>query len=362
MSFPDTCKRLDAGIDGGLSNYITKTQAIDALGDFKSSAVIAVGLKGIGKSSAFRYLTEINKISNEVIIGINPDKFTLYLTNRDLNYTTYRKQFEHDITIEALRAIIERQDVLQTQVPGIKPLIDTARKAQKSYLDAVKQFLGRGVGVSVLGCGLSLGKGDSPVLVGLRPEKDVQSAYDTLSDICSRGVRVRIVVDDPEQVFSASRSLDEDLIGGFCLAAIRLSDAIPNLKIIGLLKTHIYQPVLRSVDDLTRYPEHMIRLHWSPDELLELLQRRMKAERQKWTDLFEGTEADGKKLIRSELKKITRNGPRDLLRTLDLAFQKSRTGKVGGPELWKRARGHHKTHWTSSQVLTTACIPNSETL
>src|SRR6266436_7547512 len=120
MSFPDTCKRLDAGIDNRLSSYITKTKAIDALENFSSRAVIAVGLKGIGKSSAFRYLTEISKDSNEVIIGINPDKFTLHLTNRDLSYTTYRKQFEHDIVIEALRAIIERQAVLQTQVSGIK--------------------------------------------------------------------------------------------------------------------------------------------------------------------------------------------------------------------------------------------------
>jgi len=212
-------------------------------------------------------------------------------------------------------------------------LPDAARKEQKAYLDAVKQFIGRGVGVSALGFGLSLGKAETPVLVGLRSEKDVHSEYDTLSAICLAGVKVRIVVDDPEQVFSASRSLDEDLVGGFCLAAIRLSDAIPNLKIIGLLKTHVYQPVLRSVDDLTRYPEHMIRLRWTPDELLELLQRRIMAEHQKWTDLFEKSEADSRGLIRSELKNITRNGPRDLLRTLDLAFQKSRTGRVGKSEL-----------------------------
>jgi hypothetical protein len=335
MSFPDTCKRLDAGIDGYLSSYITKTQAIGALVDFKSRAVVAVGLKGIGKSSAFRYLTEISKDSNQVVIGINPDKFTLHLTNRDLSYTTYRKQFEHDIVVEALRAIIDRQDVLQTQVSGIKSLIDAARKEQKSYLEAVKQFIGRGVGVSALGFGLTLGKAESPVLVGLRPEKDVRSQYDTLSAICSSGVKVRIVVDDPEQVFSANRSLNEELVGGFCLAAIRLSDAVPNLKVIALLKTHVYQPVLRSVDDLRRYPEHMISLRWTSDELLELLHRRIKAEGQKWVDLFDGSETNAKNLIRGELKNITRNGPRDLLRTLDVAFQKSSTGKVGKSELGK---------------------------
>jgi hypothetical protein len=78
-----------------------------------------------------------------------------------------------------------------------------------------------------------------------------------------------------------------------------------------------------------------ISLRWTPDELLELLQRRIKAEGQKWVDLFDGSEANAKGLIRTELKNITRNGPRDLLRTLDVAFQKSSTGKIGESELGK---------------------------
>jgi hypothetical protein len=333
MSFPETCKRLDAGIDGSLSRYITKTKAIEALMDFKSRALVAVGLKGIGKSSAFRYLTEIDTPSNQVTIGINPDKFALHLIDRNLSYTTYRKQFEHDIVVEALGGIIASQDTLQTQIPGIKQLIESAKKGQKSYFEAVKRFVGRGIGASALGFGINLGKADGPVLVGLRPQKDVRAQYDTLVALCNAGVRVRIVVDDPEQVFSASRDLNEELVGGFCLAAIVLSDAIPNLKIIALLKTHIYQPVLRAVDDLTRYPDHTIPLRWTPEELLEVLQRRIRAEKQKWTDLFEGTEEAGKQLIRRELRNITRNGPRDLLRTLDIAFQKSSTGKIGDKEI-----------------------------
>ena len=55
-----------------------------------------------------------------------------------------------------------------------------------------------------------------------------------------------IVVDEPEQVFSTSRELDTHSIGGFCLAALRLSEANPNLKVIPLLKTHVYYPIFCS--------------------------------------------------------------------------------------------------------------------
>jgi hypothetical protein len=328
MSFADSCKRLEGGQDGQLSRYITDTEAIKALKDYKNPAVVAVGLKGIGKSSAYRALTEFGKFENEVVIGIDPNKFALHLPKKDLSYTSFRKQFEHELVVEALRSIVERAFVLEANVSGIKTLIAEAKRHQQSYVEAVKNFLGRGGGISFAGFGFSVGKADSPVLVGLRPQEDIQAAQETLRALCRKGVKVRVVVDDPEQVFSASASLDVNLVGGFCLAAITLSHDVENLKIIALMKPHVYQPVMRSVDDLTRYPYHMIRLRWTHEELIKIIQRRLDAEGQKWTDVFEGTEASAKKMLRDELEKITRNGPRDLLRSLDAALESSTNGKA----------------------------------
>jgi hypothetical protein len=333
MSFHESCKQLDAGIDGRLSTYITRTKAIELLGDVGSRAVVAVGLKGIGKSSAYRYLTEFSRRGDEVIIGIDPDKYTVNLPNKDRSYTICRKQFEHDIVIEALRGIVAQEDKLKLNVPNIKSLITQARREVTSYLDALKKFVKRGGGISVLGCGFSVGKSDEPVLIGLRENSEVQSALDTLCSICAAGLRIRIVVDDPEQVFSASRTLDTHLVGGFCLAAIRLSEAVSNLKIVALFKTHVYQPIMVDVDDLTRYPEHMVRLRWSADELIEVVQRRLDAEKQKWSDIFVGSVSQGKALLTGELNNITRNGPRDLLHTLDIALQNSKVGKIGKAEI-----------------------------
>ena len=331
MSFHESCKQLDAGIDGRLSTYITQTKAIELLEDVGSRAVVAVGLKGIGKSSAYRYLTEFSRHSDEVIIGIDPDKYTVNLPVKDRSYTICRKQFEHDIVIEALRGIVAHESKLN--VPNIKSLVAQARREVGSYLEALRKFVKRGGGISVLGCGFSVGKSDEPVLIGMRESSEIQSALDTLRSICDAGLRIRIVVDDPEQVFSASRTLDTHLVGGFCLAAIRLSEAIANLKIVALCKTHVYQPIMVDVDDLTRYPEHMVRLRWSADELIDVVQRRLDAEKQKWSDIFVGSVSQGKALLMGELSNITRNGPRDLLHTLDIALQNSKSGKIGKAEI-----------------------------
>ncbi len=327
MSFHDSCKRLDGEIDGSLSTYITKTKAIEALEDLGSPAVVVVGLKGIGKSSAFRYLTEFGTDRPDVVIGINADRFSLHLTNRDLSYSTCRKQFEHDIVIEALRGITDHQPEFST--PKLKPLITEARSELKSYLDVAKQFTKRGGGISILGFGFTVGKKDVPVLVGLTPEARVKSSLNTLRAICGCGVKLRIVVDDPEQVFSSSRTLDTHLVGGFCLAAIHLSEAIPNLKVIALLKTHVYQPVLRDVDDLTKYPDHMVRLRWTEEELLKVIYRRLDAAGEKWQDVFRDTSA----VIKGEFASISRNGPRDLLHALDVALKNSNSGKLGKSDL-----------------------------
>lgn len=336
MTFHDSCKRLDGETDGALSSYFTQTKAIEELAAASSEHVVAVGLKGIGKSSAFRYLTEFSIPSEDVVIGINSDKFTLHLPNKDLHYSTCRKQFEHDIVQEALRGITTHKATLAR--PQLKHLVSKARNEVNAYLEAVREFAGRFNGISLLGVGFTLAKADAPVLVGLRQDRDVASALETLRSICASGVRVRIVVDDPEQVFSAGRVLDTHLIGGFCLAAIRLAQAIPNLKIIALLKTHIYQPVLRDVDDMRKYPDHMSRLQWTADELVQLVERRLRATKTRWTDVFEGSEAQGQALVSNDMAKVSRNGPRDLIHHIDLALRLAGSGKLGPKELQRSRR------------------------
>ena len=121
--FHETCKKIDAGLDQDLKDYFIRTRAIDELLRFESEKVIAVGLKGLGKTAAFRYFNEF-ETESDIIIGIDPEKYTLHLPNQNLHYATCRKQFEHDLVIEALKAVVREQsgkepDLVETLDAGI---------------------------------------------------------------------------------------------------------------------------------------------------------------------------------------------------------------------------------------------------
>src|SRR5262249_51153632 len=159
---------------------------------------------------------------------------TLFLPNKNLHYATCCKQFEHDITLEALRAVAESDAKMFNREE--RRLLDRAAAQVNSYREVLRAAAGRFGGISILGSGFTIRSAETPVAVGLREDKDVNAASETLEEICSKGIEIRIVVDDPEQVFSASRELDTHLVGGFCLAALRLSQRIRGLKIVVLLK------------------------------------------------------------------------------------------------------------------------------
>jgi hypothetical protein len=310
--FHESCKTLRSADDTRLGGYHVVTPAVRDLAAFKSAQGLAVGLKGIGKTAAYRYLVEFDKKTPDVTVGIDSNNYSLYLVNKDLKYDACRKQFRHDIILEALRAFSDSSEGVQDKVPA--SLVKAAKKQVKSYA-AMLGKLGanlQGLSVSILGCGFTLPlASQQPVAIGLRTNKEIGSALDTLKDICSAGVRIRIVIDDPENVFSASNELDVPLVGGLCLAALELADLIPNLKVIVLLKTHVYYPVVSRVDDLRGYPDHMGRLSWDVDTLTSVVNDRLRWTQTKWSDVFEPDEAAGRRLVRDMCGKV-RNGPRDL--------------------------------------------------
>lgn len=338
--FHATCKKLDSAADDRLGGYYVKTPAIQALAEFTSQPALAVGLKGVGKTAAYRFLAEFDAKSPEtpdITIGITSDKYSLFLPRTDLHYSACRKQFRHDLILEALRAVTQTSGPLKVRIGS--SLIGEAKKHVDSYAGMLKKIVKTfsGFGVSVLGSGFTLPTGTVQVAVGLRPDSEVEKALSTLKAVCASGIKIRIVVDDPEHVFSASRDLDVHLVGGFCLAALELSESIPNLKIIALLKTHIYYPVLFYVDDLSRHPDHMGRLCWSKDQLLKLVEDRLRWSKSTWIDVFDGRESNGKGFVESMCGNV-RNGPRDLLRWLDLALQHTGDTKISKGALNKASK------------------------
>jgi len=323
-AFHRSCKMLRAAQDDELGGYYFVTPSVSDLAGFATGCSLAVGLKGIGKTAAYRYLSDFDRKTPDVTVGIDSDRYSLYLSERDLKTDACRKQFKHDIILEALRAFGASPDSFKRRPDA--NLVKAAGTQVESYAALLKKAGARmqGFSVSVLGCGFTLPVGTSPVALGLRAGKDVNSALYTLKAICDSNVKIRIVIDDPENVFSATNKLDVPLVGGLCLAALELSQLISNLKVIVLLKTHVYYPVLSRVDDLHDYTDHMARLSWDKESLVSAVNSRLKWSGTKWADVFSGGEEAGRSLVKAMCQNI-RNGPRDLLRWIDLSL-KSETG------------------------------------
>lgn len=334
--FQKVCGRLEAIDDQDLKDYIVSTKAIDDIISFESGRVLAVGLKGVGKTTAFRYFTEF-ETKADVIISISQENYTLHLPYKNLNHVTCRKQFEHDLVIEALSALIKKHNVLK--VENEKIILKEAKKHVDAYINKLKKLAGRFGGISILGCGFTLTEGRTPVLVGLRKDKDIKDALNLLKKICDYGIKFRIVVDDPDYVFSAGRKLDTHLIGGFCLAALRLSKLIPNLKIIVLLRTSVYYQVLYDIADLRKYIDHMGRLSWSQKELIDVITKRLKWAGSRWKNVFSGNDKQAKRLVMDNMCTNLRNGPRDLLRWIFYSLQAtSKKGSKIGEKIIKKTK------------------------
>jgi hypothetical protein len=319
--FLASTEQLDAWRDADLGRYFTPTDSVSALADPASRRVLAVGLKGIGKTATFRFLTQFDR-SQDVTVGIHRKNYSVYLPPGRLNHAACQRQFEHDLVVEALRAVAEAKPSL-ARLDGA--LLKRAQNQVSSYREAVRKLATRVSGISILGCGFNIHQDDSTPLVGLRREEDVQAAFEVLRELVGAGVRIRIVIDDPELVFLAGPHLDTHLLGGLFLAAHELSDELPGLKIVILIKTHVYSPIVHEIADLVdKHPRGVVRLSWTGSELAQVLVNRLRWAEAQWDEVFDG---DRGELVEYLLGRL-RSGPRELLHWIGLAADRTGGGRI----------------------------------
>lgn len=303
---------LDAPRDPNLGDYFIVTPSIKSLGDRESTRVLAVGLRGIGKSAAFKYLVEYDR-SATVTVGLDRHRHMAPLPLTDVNYRISEDQFYLDLIMEALRLIVENGNLPVPRPPA--PWVREAGALVRKYRKLVTNSGGTIRASSLIGSGFTVTEPNPRVLVVL--EHKLDRGEELLKEVCDDGLSLRIVVDDPEEVFSASKVLDVELVGGFCLAALRLSQLSQNLRVITLLKTNIYHELRSKIGDLTKYPDCITRLSWTHDALRELVERRVAWATQEPSgdlgDLFQGGRITRVNAL-DEMIQTVRNGPRDLLR------------------------------------------------
>ena len=318
IQFHSLCQKQNAKNDKSLKDYFVVTSTIKDLLGSENKSILLKGLKGIGKTATFRYLTE-QETTPSIIIPISLANYNCFLKSSDINSKAACEQFKQDIAIECLRVFYE-----QNKKDKKNDLVIEAKKHFSKYKEALEKYAGHFGGISVLGCGFTINQGSSPVLVGLQDKKDSDEVIQLLDKIGKSGISFRIVIDDPEEIFSATRFIDTHLLGGLCLAAIDMNEEFSNLRVIVILKSHVFDPIYRDVEDLHIPPSYIIsKLSWSKTELKQLIVDRLKHVGLTLKELFKNVpEVDIEESFNNQLH-FLRTGPRDLLKIYDWALIES---------------------------------------
>lgn len=316
-----------------LEEFFVVTEAIGRARSTKDHVCVLSGFKGIGKSATYRALTEFGPRPKTRQM-LTPKRYRLYLPAMSLRSAACSHEFEYELAVELLRIFLESSEQL-----GSRPLRREARGHVDSFLKNLKKWGGKFGGISILGCGFNLHKADQPILSGLVERTEENAAIETLKRICDAGVKMRLVIDDPEDIFTASSQLDKSLLGGLWLAAARLNQENTNLKVILLLKRHVFDLVLKATPDLDKCSESYGHLAWNSSQLIEFICSRLKyycgATDANWRQMLFGKKVavNTERAFFDYLLPNVRNGPREVSRWLYLAAVEAKAKKKRGVDL-----------------------------
>lgn len=305
----------DARSDTNFDLYRVETAALKRLAAKDDVAFLAVGLKGIGKSACFRSLCSggadvVQQVSTETQ---EPQEIAASRTTLQ-----YMQEIKSELVFQALITLVKRVELeaeLAAKIP--QDAQQNARVLVNDFLGKLKDAFGDLRGVTVLGCGISFrpkGKKAGGRLK-LVPREDRDRAIKVLERAAS-SLSFRLVIDDPETIFSADREINENLVAALVIAANELQVRIPNFKCVILIKPNVLR-ALGYVDEFANLPTNSrVKLSWTDDELKEVIRARASAAQVKLSEIFRADPEPALDLIVRD----SRSGPRDALRRLELHF------------------------------------------
>jgi hypothetical protein len=102
-----------------------------------------------------------------------------------------------------------------------------------------------------------------------------------------------------------------------------LKSAIDGITVVHILKSHVKE-LLDTIEEFTNRSTRLVTyISWDNGELLELISKRLKYSSLLWQDVFAISESDFTEIVAPRL----RNGPRDLLRYIDIILQRKSLGQ-----------------------------------
>jgi hypothetical protein len=307
--FLDFVRNTEARSDTKFHLYDLKTAALAKLLDPNGRAYLAIGLKGVGKSAAFKVLSEANGV--DVVRAIDAETYEVPDEARPIPTRQYLREVRSELVFQALSDLLSRAKSdpnFARRIPD--DLHQRARVLTAKFWEKTKGIASEVGGISVLGFGITRRaslKGKKKPLEQIGTE-DYEEAFKILEGLNGK-ISFRTVIDDPESIFTVSEKINANMVAAVCIAANELTEQLPNLRIVILLKPNVFDALL-DVDEFVRIPiDVRVRLSWTKDELKELVRKRAKAAK---FDLNEIFRPDAETVL-DRIINDSRTGPRDVL-------------------------------------------------
>lgn len=327
--FQDFVSRPEARIDDDLTKYFVETAALGNIKRVEEKPFLAIGIKGIGKTAAYKYLVS-DREAIDVVQAIDAETQDPEDLPGGLPTLRYLPDIRRDLIYQALSTVVKLSKNKDSPVAKKceKKDIESAKSLTREFWKKLKEKAKDFGGLTFLGCGFQINKLNRISRLRLTTRENQEKALGTLTNLC-RNIRIRIVVDDPEALFSTSEQLNENLVAALVIAAAELNQRVHNLKIIILIKPNIYR-ALRRVDEFPNLPSNSsTKLFWSREELLDVVKLRADAAD---FDLSTILNPKDKKLTQRLLTEV-RNGPRDLLRRFEIFLSEFSDGSMTSKRL-----------------------------
>jgi hypothetical protein len=249
----------------------------------------------------------------DVVKPINYDSHRVNSTGEIKPTLQYLPQLKYELAMEMLISVdqsIKANKALAKKIPDdIKQEINVVITGFWKRLKAFFDELG---GMGVLGYSITRrAKGQKEVSDNLASRKDISNA-ETLLKRVQEHISLRIIIDDPEAMFSNGDHPNSNFISALAIACYELSKSMKNLKCIVLIKSNFLRMLL-NVDEFVNIPlDCRVRLSWTTNELKEVIKARARAAKIDLKEVFQGDPGEAL----DKLVEDSRSGPRDLLQRL----------------------------------------------
>jgi hypothetical protein len=307
---------LDARSDRNIRHYFVLTDSIRSAIESKARSQAIVGLKGSGKTTLYRALVE----------GFAPSSafMTIGLSATESEFDTYFEkvnclQFEASVKVGMLLFLLRLVDDRIDEFGGMGSPADWAerKRALLNPRRRIARLLERFQGFSIMGAGLTLRPGERVQTFQPLPRQDVQDILELLRSILTSDRYLRVVIDDPDRLFTKGTTFDPHLLAGYILGTNYISEMIENVQFVHVLKSSVYDQ-LREVEEMANLPFDYFRyVSWTSSELSEIVRARLEFSRTQPDEIF----SDPIEITLPAAINEIRNGPRDLLRFLEVTLK-----------------------------------------